>query len=550
MRSALLFLFVAAAQAQTGPVTRHTGAGNGKVLQSCPIPANATAEQKGFAVEACFDGVPVGQNYTLKLQGTKTAPSPAPTPAPTPAPSPAPAPAPAPAPGSPVAKIQATRLSGPAPLAVLFDATGTTGSTDAFHKLTYQFSFGDDRGLNWAVSGAPKNVQNGGPIAAHVYDLPGTYVAKVRAIDPSTQLFTESVVTVNVDDPALVYSGTKTVCVSTSSNFTGCPTGSLQQTALPASLDGKRVLLRRGETFGAIKVLHQDDGVIVGSFGTGVKPRVATVEIGLGRPETPDFPDEITVMDLDVANGIFHEGSGSRFLFLRNDLDDASLTANNRIYLSKGLGYWAVTDPYKNVASEAFYEPRELFIVENRIIGSSDSDSVPGHNVTSKGSRMAIIGNEIGKAYEHNIRLYGAHKTIVSHNAVRGGSFDGARHPLKLHSGGLLNYSDSFVPTNGAWASSQVVISQNVMGDPSDNNGWTNALRPQSERYTEGIEDVILENNRYARGPRTNTDILVVGRRITTRGNVRIDGGVMNISTDANNTYPLPAEWRGPYWIQ
>jgi hypothetical protein len=446
--------------------------------------------------------------------------------------------------------MSATRLSGPAPLAVMFDATATTvdGSSNAFHELSYEFNFGDDRGQTWPLSGQPKNVQRGGPLGAHVFEVPGTYTVRMKA--SSTSASAETTVTITVESPDSVYAGAKTVCVSVSSNFTGCPSGALQQTTLPSSLDGKRVLLRRGESFGAIKVLHQDDGVIVAAFGTGAKPRVSTVEIGLGRPSTADFPDEITVMDLDIANGAFQEGSASRLLFLRNDLDDDSLTANNRIYLAKGMGYWAVTDPYRKVPSDAFYEPRELFIVENRIIGSSDSDSVPGHNVTSKGSRMAILGNEIGKAYEHNIRLYGAHKTLVSHNAVRGGSYDGARHPLKLHSGGLLDYKDSFVLTNGAWASSQVVISYNIMGDSTDNNGWTNALRPQSERYTEGIEDVILENNRYARGARTNTDILVVGRRISTRGNVRIDGGAMNISTDASNTYLLTADWRGPYWIK
>ena len=61
----------------------------------------------------------------------------------------------------------------------------------------------------------------------------------------------------------------------------------------------------------------------------------------------------------------------------------------------------------------------------------------------------------------------------------------------------------------------------------------------------------ILERNRFIHGPNTNTDILLVGRRIKTSGNTRADGGSVTISTDASATYTsLPSTWRGPYYIQ
>lgn len=88
----LASIFSALASAQTGPVTRHVGAGTGMVRDACTIPAVAAsapqserAQAVGSAVLACYDLVPAAETYTLKLQGTKP-PAPAPDPAPEPAP--------------------------------------------------------------------------------------------------------------------------------------------------------------------------------------------------------------------------------------------------------------------------------------------------------------------------------------------------------------------------------------------------------------------------------------------------------------------------------
>jgi hypothetical protein len=86
------------------------------------------------------------------------------------------------------ATVTASRVTGVAPLAVLFDATGTTNTSglDSFRQLNYAFNFGDDRGLVWSVSGLPKNTETSGPVAAHVFDVAGTYTVTVKATNPST----------------------------------------------------------------------------------------------------------------------------------------------------------------------------------------------------------------------------------------------------------------------------------------------------------------------------------------------------------------------------
>lgn len=465
----------------------------------------------------------------------------------------APAPVP-PVAGAPAAVLRATRISGPAPLAVMFDATASRlggSGANAFHDLSYEFNFGNNNGQAWAISGQPKNTQAGGPLAAHVYEQPGTYTARVRVRAPNGQ-YSDATVSVTVQDPASVYSGTRTVCVSTSANYTGCPTGAARQTALPASLGGKRVLLRRSESFAAISVRDQDDRVQVGAYGTGAKPRVPSVQIGGGR--AAEFPDDITVMDLDIANGIQQTGSASKLLILRNDLDDTGASANNIIMIGHAIDYWAGDDPYRVAPASAFYNPHEIFIVENRVIGSTENDDTPGGNLSGIGSRMALLGNDLGRSSQHTVRLYRANKTVIAHNAIRGMSSDGMRHSLKLHSGGFGAYNDNYAISGRAWASSQVVIANNLFSDPADNNAWTVAIRPQStvaHESAEGIEDVIVENNRFARGRNTNTDVLLVGRRLATRGNVSTTTGQrLSISTDASTNYPqLPQAWRGPYFI-
>jgi len=73
-------------------------------------------------------------------------------------------------------------------------------------------------------------------------------------------------------------------------------------------------------------------------------------------------------MDLDIANGISQTSSVSRILLLRNDLDDPGALVRNQIDIGAGIHYWAVTDPHKFIPTSAFYQPREIFIVENRVI--------------------------------------------------------------------------------------------------------------------------------------------------------------------------------------
>ncbi len=441
------------------------------------------------------------------------------------------------------ARLLPSRTTGVAPLAVLFDATDTSSSvagTDSFRQVKYSFDFGDERGQNWATSGLSKNVETSGPVAAHVFEVPGTYTVKLRATDTNGSTSDVSV-TVTVQDPAAFYAGTKTVCVSNVGDYAGCPTGATQQKTLPTGTgwNGKRVLLKRGESFGSISILDGNVGVIVDGYGSGTAPKVNSIGVGNWRPATATFASDITIANLAVLNG-FQHSVGSRVLLLRNDFTTPGQT--NSIYFG-GMKYWAVEDPWRVVPSSAFTNPREIFLVENKVTGSTTGD---GYNVYGDASRLALLGNVMGTSMYHTVRLTAAHKAILAHNELKGISGAGLYHSLKLHSGGLGAYSDDFATSSNTWASDKVVVANNLFGNASDTNQWTVAICPENDVYPEGVQNVLIQSNRFVRGKNTFQDLTMGGRKITQRGNLVTSGAAL--TTGLGHTSGLPADWQGPYY--
>ncbi len=450
-----------------------------------------------------------------------------------------------------VAQLDATRISGTAPLAVQFDASGTTsslGSQLPFHHVRYAFSFGDDRGQTWPASGLSKNVQSGGPLAAHVYDLPGTYEVRVRATDQAGG-YSERTVTVQVQDPNAVYAGIATICVSAASNFSGCPSGASRVTSLPgtSTYSGRRVLLRRGETFGTIEIPHGSQNVQIGAFGSGALPRVSSVLVGTVSPSSSSFPRDITVMDLNILQRFEQFVTMSRLLLYRNTFQaPTGEYIPAQINIASSLAYIV---QHHTLPANQYYQPRELFVVENQVRGSLSN---PMMNMAGEGSRFVVMGNDMGTAQQHTVRIWGMYKGFIAHNALRGRSSDGIRVALKVHSGGLGDYDDNYAISRDTWASRQVVIANNRLGDTSDNNSFIGGASPQNntDSSREGLEDVVLENNVFVRGPNTNTEFILMGRRMTSRGNTRADGGVPNINQYGNSYQLLPADWVGPFYYQ
>ena len=86
--------------------------------------------------------------------------------------------------------------------------------------------------------------------------------------------------------------------------------------------------------------------------------------------------------------------------------------------------------------------------------------------------------------------------------------------------------------------------------DFSEFGGKALELRVAIMPTHDGLEDVVLENNVFHRGPNTNTEFILMGRRMSSRGNTRADGGVPNINQFGNSYQLLPADWVGPFFTK
>ena len=454
---------------------------------------------------------------------------------------------------APLVTIEATRMSGPAPLAVHFDASGTTATAGAmpFHQLIYSFDFGDERGQTWPVSGLPKNIQRGGPIAAHVFDVPGDYTVRVRAQAPDGS-FSDGSVIVNVRDPNAVFTGAATVCVSTTNSFDGCPSGATRQASIPSGLDGKRVLLRRGESFSTISPRNTDSGFQIGAFGTGPKPLVAGVSIGMSHGVAA-WANDFTVMDLNIGAGCVNiDATTSRMLLYRNDIKTPG-QMESMVNVGTAAGYYQShnTGPVPG----AIYWPAEVFIVENDIQGKIDATSKPNIVVMGYFYRSALLGNTIDRATEHSLRVWAASKLIIAHNLIGGNHYapkpPGIRSAVKIHSGGDQPFTPK-IATSTQPATSQVILANNVIGSKTFPGSWLTGIAPQNADAgtLEGLEDFIAENNRFVRGPLSSSEMQLRGRRMTARGNTLEGGGAPDIVRNGSNFDRGLGSWDGPYFLK
>jgi hypothetical protein len=330
------------------------------------------------------------------------------------------------------------------------------------------------------------------------------------------------------------------VCVSAAKNYTGCPSGAAQTTALPTGTawNGKRVLLARGESFGDISILDGNVGVQVGAYGSGNAPVVNSVGVGNWRPTTANFASDITVMDLAITNAVT-QSLGKQVLLYRLDMTSPS---NGHGIYTGGISYWAASDPYRTVPTSSFYYASQIFVVENKVTGTFNDG---GYNLFGDGSQLAMLGNVMGVSKYHTARFTKLRKAIVAHNQLKGINPSGTYHSLKVHSGGLTTYTDAY--KDDAWYSEQVVVANNLFGDPSDTNQWTVAICPQNDTSAEGVTNVLIQNNAFIRNSHTELDLALGGRDFVIEGNRVVGGlGPTLLRVAPAHTGALPPAWRPP----
>ncbi|NMH87245.1 PKD domain-containing protein [Flavivirga algicola] len=420
--------------------------------------------------------------------------------------------------------LKASRLSGPAPLAVQFDAIGTTHENDdldTYRELGYHFTFDDPTSGTWKHSGKSKNSQIGGPIAAHVFETPGTYTVRVRAQDSAGNFDDESVIIV-VTDPDTVFSGEKTVVISKTGNTSGAPSGAqllTNQTSWPQWESGKRYLLMAGQdfsSFGDIRI-YKNENIQVGKIGSGADPIVKQVNVDRGTAPS-NWSKGVVISDLN-----------SERVTIPNSSEDVYVIrgSNGGISIGSSVKHWVVEK-----GNDDLIWPENIFIYESRGVGAW---------VLSRG--LNILGVEMSDPREHNIRTAYLVKAFIAHNLL----YRAARtkHNIKIHAEGILeNENERLVKNSLSSATRWVVVANNTMGNGEPQpNGWAMTVCAENGNKVQGVHDVIVENNNFA--SQYNVEVILGGARLTERGNTSIEEYKLKLS---NSVHQLPASWDGPYF--
>lgn len=422
---------------------------------------------------------------------------------------------------------EVSRTIGVAPLSVFFDASGTvaTGVARPFHELDYTWDF-DSTNVNPAIGvwGDKPTGSNGNgvtqsrkieysPVAAHVYETPGTYTVTLAVRNLAGQTVSQTIGQIVVQDPNAIFSST-TVCINPTgdSDFTGCPTScpsancisnSDFDVTLSAQLTAgkKRILFKRGGTF-------QSDTQVnwtvagpghIGAYGSGAKPIIlGTASIDMIVAGGASFSDwRITDLDINMNN------AGTLVRFLKVDNLAENLLVKDML----------IRDGYQGIDFTGNYQWRSLATLQDNTFSNMMSNPTNGQAFYGGGYRIAYLGNLVDTTRSHNSRLFFLHRAIVAHNTYinPGASGNGVAN-LKLPS---IDWE-----TDTRMYSERVTVTGNKFVSGSGN--WQLELQPQSTHNHERHRNYIVEKNLFA--PTSTFGAMPVlglsGESMTVRSNV------------------------------
>lgn len=429
-------------------------------------------------------------------------------------------------------------LTGPAPLAVFCDATATTHPTvEPFREMGYHFDFGYATPTTpgtWPYSGKPKGNQVGGPVAAHVYETPGTYTLSVRAQDPSGNKQDTSL-TVVVQDPETYWTtgGRSTVTLTRAGT-----------TAWPVWANNTRYLLEAGQDYSALGVLSIRDAqnVLVTRTGAGAAPVLSAARVAYVTGSASAVPPLAARV---VFSGIASLGE----LSARSGGTDCLFHACASKQESVGTLVYACY-----AANPTVPWPRPKRIVFWGCDFDGQDAEMP---FVQQSYQFVMVGCTSTNPVEHSLRIQGAQYSFVAHNWLHNqGQGAGAKHALTLRGDGLqdtaaaLSSPDTLFP-----ASRYVVMADNLLSDGSETatSSWPLYIGPQSTGHLESLEFVIAERTIYTpiaggwEGQPVHGAFRLC-RQVTIRDDIYLDPNVTAGTGSGGTGGANPPEWIGPFY--
>jgi hypothetical protein len=436
-----------------------------------------------------------------------------------------------------------SRVSGVAPLYVFFDATATTAAATnrPFHELEYRWDFGDTASGSWTSTPGMPNLsrnQATGPVAAHVFESPGTYTVSLTVLDGSGTATRSVQITVGDPDTAFAAS---TLCVGNTSPLAGsggCPAGAavLASSDFDAAINGniasrKRILFRRGDTFTSndnANVRLNGPGLI-GAFGSGAAPRVNITgnnyAIQLSSGTTAGIRDW-RIMDLEI-NG--NSGSQTNGVQAEGGIDQVTLLRLNIHHVHFGVQLSPFILDYYGGQHRLWDQFAVVDSTIRTIVGGGG-----GYGLYVGAQRFTLMGNVLSdsSASEHILRTPNIVKAVISHNDM---SLPApAKHVVKLQA-----HVFDVSPTG---FSEEIVMSDNKFtgGAGAD---WTVTLGPENAQSNEKVRQVIVERNWFAPHAGQGVALMLWTQEVTVRNNIfNLTGtGGTGITVERRGVEPPPA---------
>jgi hypothetical protein len=423
-------------------------------------------------------------------------------------------------------------VSGPAPLSVVFDAVGIDTKVvqpKNFNDASYKWGFGDSNAGTFAVNGKSKNSAFG-YVAAHVYEVPGTYTASLQLVtsDGALRNYTQII---TVTDPDVVYAGQTYYIADSGNDATG--NGSLANpwktpsrgfSVLWNDSVPRRILFKRGDVFATSPLQAPMGGRVgpfhVGAYGTGSKPIIRlTTTSGSGDYSILNLSywhqstglaviDGLRIVDVDFDRV---DDRGQGIIIGKNTLLLNSLVTN----CGTGL---TCSDPIckNNVVAKCEFLSQGVYAIYYSVgygnIGSPDHFALldtkvnpPTNNslVRTYAGRMVWQGNNfIGFANQSPTRIMGMSD----------------EHPTKY-----VCVTDNVFQVQAAW----------VLEIGPENNQNGDGVHPQI------VDTLLLEGNIFRRAPGGDyfqTFAMLWGHNIEVRNNIfdcsnTIGGNVIEVNT-------------------
>ncbi len=425
--------------------------------------------------------------------------------------------------------LKPSRTKGTAPLAVFFDASGTKslGVDKPFHHLLYKWDFGDPNSRRPGATG---------PLAAHVFETPGTYKVTLVVKNPKGET-SKATRQITVEDPDKIFAGANTICFSNSGDFTGAPKGAKKvQTndfayALSFADSGKRLLFKRGDIFLSNRTFYfnKPGPGILGAFGAGK-----------GKDERGIYTNDPVINAPD--------GSERKIIVFQNS---DWRVVNLKFQTPAGSKVWSAVDADRHidrltllrVTTDHFHVP--VGLADDVIMARKDRpfDQITIADCHMKdaeintvylgGTNVAVLGNFFDDSpNSHIFRLCYGKNVVFARNIFRHSSW--RRHLIKIHSRDYAQY--------GIYTEN-ILISENTF---YCNSQWPVTLGPRDGLHDERVRDVILEKNLFVVEKNAQIVLRAAAGDVTFRNNVIVDrmtGGYDFFVVSITRTRIEPDPW-------